>query len=431
MVRGSRFIRMKTKTFFMKTYGCKMSQYDSEQIREFLVSGGMIESDLQSADIVIVNGCSVTANSERKIRQFLRSSNRTHQPEMLILTGCYAKSLTLQNASIDTVEVHLIEKNDLKRWTELLSLDTSLHFSPVIHGLKDRTRAFVKIQDGCNQFCSYCIIPYLRGRVKSRDESEIFEELDQIEQNEIKEIVLTGIHIGQYGQERKNGDSLAGLVKHILDRYDFPRVRLSSIEPTEVTDELIELFTSYPQLCPFFHISLQSASDRVLSMMNRPYQIAFFKELCGKLCTRIPNVGISTDIIVGFPGETEEDFACSMKVVEEIPFVRVHIFPYSDRPFAKSSSMPGKIPGNIIKERARALHTAAHDSIRRFYESQIGHKHSMLVETINDELAHGYSENYLSLSLTASEGVKENQIIEVTGKELLQVNGDWKLVVEG
>ncbi len=408
-------------TFFIKTFGCKINQYDSELLKKFLEKKGLKYSEFINADVVIVNGCSVTANSERKARQFIRKIKRKNPHSKIILTGCYAKRLFLSKESLNE-GIKVLDIKDLSSLCKALNLSINKNFYP-IEGLSEHTRTFIKIQEGCDNFCSYCIIPFLRGKPKSRVPADIFRELEKIQNKGIKEIVLSGIHLGKYGYDLKNENvNLSSLLKNILENFDFPRVRLSSIEPMEITDELIEIVASSDRICKHLHIPLQSGSDIILKKMNRPYTRKDYLSLINKIIKKIPDLGISTDIIVGFPGESESDFYATVDVLKQIDFVRIHIFPYSDRPFTKASKMPNKLHRDIIKKRIKVLKQHAYQSRLRFHSKFIGKKLKILIENYKNLFSYGYSDNYIHVIV--EKNINPNTIIMAIAKKIVNINND-------
>ncbi|MBP7460338.1 MAG: MiaB/RimO family radical SAM methylthiotransferase, partial [Candidatus Delongbacteria bacterium] len=269
----------------------------------------------------------------------------------------------------------------------------------LIHNFEDRTRAFIKIQDGCENFCSYCVIPYLRGKYRSRPPDNVLDQINLLEAKDIKEIVLTGIHIGKYGMENQN-PQLVSLLKTILSFSRIPRVRLSSIEPQEISDELIELIATEPRICRHLHIPLQSGSDRILNLMNRHYSVHFYQTLIRKLRDRMPEIGIGMDVIVGHPSESEQDFMDTYHFIKHLPPVMLHVFSYSDRPLTQAGQMEPKVPPDEIQARANQLITLSRYKKQEFCRGFIGQKMEVLIESSpqDGKWYNGLTGNYIRVN---------------------------------
>ena len=281
-----------------------------------------------------------------------------------------------------------------------------------------RARAVVKIQDGCDQFCSYCIIPYLRGPLTSRASDEITGEIASLAASGIKEVVLTGIHMGKYEAMSRGANNLAALLRIILKETDIARIRLSSIEPVEVTDELIDVISESKRIAPHLHIPLQSGADRILSAMNRPYGAAQFISLIKKARSCLPeDLAITTDIIVGFPGETDTDFAVTLNLAAKLSFSKIHIFKYSDRPLAASSGLPDKVHADVKKERAAELRLLGDKMASEFRLSQLGREMTVIVESSRDGFSYGISGNYLLVSFSGNISKGDMVTVTATGEK--------------
>ena len=412
-------------TFHIKTFGCKVNQYDGRKLAEYLQEKGYIQVSLQEAQAIVVNGCSVTARSEQKIRQFIRSRQKETPGKKIVITGCYANRMFLSGEEPPD-KIYFAPENNHKIWDDLFPFLPDKKSSEQFL-LRDRTRAFIKIQDGCRQFCSYCIVPYVRGSNQSRKPDKIYDELERASQQGIQEIVLSGVHVGQYGQDLSEGLSLTQLMKGIRKRFSFERIRLSSIEVTEITSELIELIKSSP-FCRHLHIPLQSGSDHILAGMNRSYRREDFLSLVKKIRDSVPLIGISTDIIAGFPGESMEDFEQTRDILHQIPFVKVHVFPYSSRPFTAAASFGNKVPPSQIKERASILREDASASNFSFYSSMEGKKLLVLNEKYSRGFIHGYSDNYLKIETPVAQPLNHNTIVEVKGIQVRQTLKETTLI---
>lgn len=404
-------------TFYIKTFGCKVNQYDSQKLAEYLYSRGYCCDNLSRASNIIVNSCSVTARSEQKIRQFIRKHKNTFC--RFILTGCYAQRLMLTGQDISG-NVTLVSKDNKNHWEKLFPIRPE-NIKQSLYPPSCKTRAFIKIQDGCRQYCSYCIIPFLRGPDKSRSPREILSELESVYARGVREVVLTGIHIGRYGQDLPEKYSLSSLCRIIQKQFSFDRIRLSSIEYNEVTPDLIELLQE-PPFCRHLHIPLQSGSNRILKAMNRSYCREDFIELLLRLRDEIPLMGISTDIIAGFPEETSKDFDRTRQILHTFPFVRVHVFPYSKRPLTAAASFNNALEQNEIKQRAALLRKDTLNSTFRFYTSMREKTLPMLTESCshNINIIKGYSDNYLNLQVNTDIPVRPNTLINVRGQYVQQ-----------
>lgn len=393
------------KTFSLYTLGCKVNQYNSWYIRENLLSSGWEEKE--EGKYAIINGCSVTQVAERKTRKLIYRATRENK--MVILTGCFARSLS-------TPEEGFLVFPQEERVIEFLLGRKPPH--KTLTSFKGRARALVKIQEGCLNFCSYCIVPFLRGRFYSRPMEEILEEVRNLSCTH-SEIVLTGTHLGQYGNDLHPPLKFPTLVSRILETIPTGvRLRLSSIEVTEITPPLLDLF-SHPQLCPHLHIPLQSGDREILRKMNRPYTPDFFLRKVEEIRERFPDIALTTDVMVGFPGEKEEHFSHTLKLVEEIGFPRIHIFPYSPRPLTPAASLPGEVPERTKKERENILRELAIRISHRYRRKFLGKIKVVVVEYKKRKGFYGgYTENYIWVQLKktppSSRGkIQKVKIVEV------------------
>lgn len=347
---------MSRPTFLIIALGCKVSQYDAAVLKRSLLSSGFILSS-KSPDLVIINTCSVTKNAVTKDKHTIRKMQANFPKAKLVVMGCWPQ--TDDKIEIDGVLLWGVGKLDLLHKT-ILKLFPRIKNQPIIleTGLivpSDKSRYFLKVGDGCNQFCSYCIIPYARGPIVSRQVAELKSEVIAATSAGYQEIVLSGIHLGRYGQDLKNRSSLVALIKDLLTIPDLGRLRLSSIEINEVDDELIALMKNNEKICQHLHISLQSGSDKILKLMRRPYSTAYFEERVIKLRSAMPNIAISTDIIVGFPGEGGEDFADTCRFVESISFSKIHVFAFSAHEKTPAYNLPDRVAYDKIKQRSKIL----------------------------------------------------------------------------
>jgi len=415
------------------TLGCKVNQYETEAIREsFRQHGAAIVPSEEPADVYIVNTCTVTNMADRKSRQLIRRMKKINPDALMVVTGCYA-----QVASEDLEkmpDVDLIVGNNLKseivprvyelleggpeqpERTEILPYRELAGYEDmgiITASETDMSRAYIKIQEGCNRFCSYCLIPYARGNVRSRPLSEILEEAEMLLGEGFHELVLTGINTALYGAEegfdfdrRPDEAELSGLeaVVRRLDEMDGDfRIRLSSLEPTVVDIGHIERIVRYDRLCHHLHLALQSGSDSVLRSMNRHYTKEEYLRIVNALREYDPDFGITTDIIVGFPGETEADFEETMDVVRRSGFGRTHIFRYSSRKGTRAADFSNMVPGSVRNERAHRLEALSEEVAREFEEKNYGRMHSVLIEKTEDGFATGYTENYIRVYIPDAE----------------------------
>ncbi|MDA3802824.1 MAG: tRNA (N(6)-L-threonylcarbamoyladenosine(37)-C(2))-methylthiotransferase MtaB [Patescibacteria group bacterium] len=365
--------------FLIYSLGCKVNQYDSSSLRHKLENIGFNYNN-NNPGLVIINTCSVTKSAITKDRQLYNKLSKKFPQCKFVIMGCWPQTDTEAKDSKS-----FLNKKDIYFWgvgehnqliNEIISLFPECEFklenkdkSNLVS--TDKSRYFLKIGDGCNQFCSYCIIPYARGRLKSRSSKKLINEVKEASNKGFKEIVLSGIHLGQYGYDKKGKElNLTELLKELLKIDNKIRFRLSSIEVNEVSDELIELMSTEKQICPHLHISLQSGSNKILKLMNRPYKTKIFKERIEKLRKSLPDIAITTDIIVGFPGETNKDFQESYDFAKEIKFSKVHVFSYSAHEKTASYNFPNKVSVKDIKERSKMLRELS-DKLETEYKKKI------------------------------------------------------------
>jgi threonylcarbamoyladenosine tRNA methylthiotransferase MtaB len=415
------------------TLGCKVNQYETEAVIDIFIDNGYQIVDFsEKADLYIVNSCTVTNEAARKTRQIARRAKRNAPESIVAIVGCYTQAFPDEVSEIEEIDFIMGSNNKAKilnKAEEMMagnSIENELkEYSQLkeyeeleLKRLSNTTRANVKIEDGCNQFCSYCIIPYARGPVRSRKEDDVVEEIRRLSQQGVKEIILTGTHLGAYGSEKGNNKALTQLMQSLTELEELKRVRLSSIEGTEIDQGIIDLIAEEEMFCPHLHLPLQSGSDQILKAMNRPYTVAEFKETVAELRERIPELAVTTDVIVGFPGETEETFAETMKVVEEIGFSKVHVFPYSAREGTPAAEMD-QINGNIIKDYSKKLRLLNESLMLNYQKEFIGQEKEVLIEEVRDHktnLLTGYTDNYLKVLLAGSDGLK-NQLVKVRLEE--------------
>lgn len=388
------------------TLGCKVNQYETEAIRERFEAAGYENAGEDDADIVIVNSCTVTAESDRKTRQLCRKYRHQFPCAAIVLTGCMAQAFPEEAAALDCADVVIGNRDAglvLSKAEEFLRthariVDVSAHEktdvynTPMISGFEEHTRAFMKIEDGCQRYCSYCIIPTARGAVRSKPVARIETEAGQLSQNGYREIVLVGINLSSYG--RDTGDSLCDAVSAVCATPGIARVRLGSLEPDLLSDADLRRLAAEPKFCPQFHLSLQSGCDSTLKRMVRHYDTAFYTDLVERIRGTFRNAAITTDVMVGFPGETQEEFTQSLNYVNKIGFARSHVFAYSRRDGTKAASMPGQVTRAEKSRRAKIMAEAARQSMLRFHESQVGQTANVLFEETRGGILSGYTENY-------------------------------------
>ena len=414
------------------TLGCKVNQYESQAMSEKAAANGYeIASADEEADIYVVNSCTVTAESDRKTRQAVRRFKRNHPESIVVLTGCMPQAFPQDAERLEQADIVLGNRNNSKLFELINSyfscgrriIDIEEHkngdkFSGGdISGFDRRTRAVVKIEDGCNRFCSYCIIPYSRGRVRSKPIDELKEELHKLSEAGFAEVVLVGINLSAYGTDI--GLSICDAVE-LADSMNFKRVRLGSLEPDHITDEVIKRLSKLQSFCPQFHISLQSGCDNTLKAMNRHYSAEEYSELCKKLRASFPDAAITTDIMVGFPTESEEDFAENVRFAQKIGFEKVHVFPYSPREGTKAAKMP-QIEKSVKEKRSHIMIEKTEEIRREFLKSQIGKIVEVLFETRHsDGYIEGYTRNYTPVKVKGELPCGEILKVKITA-----VDGDF------
>ena len=374
----------------------------------FEAAGYELAQEISKAEVIVVNTCTVTAVSSQKSRQMIRRAAGANKNCVLAVVGCYAQSEPDEISKIDGVDV-IIGTKDRVRIVELVEAALKNHGEKILQvgnvdDIRDfeelphtphRTRAFLKIEDGCNNFCSYCIIPYVRGRVRSRSLESIRAECLQLKAAGFKEIVLTGIHIGAYGRDFHNKINLVDAIKTVLDAANPLRLRLGSLESAELTDELIDLIKSDGRICNHVHLPLQSGSDEILKAMRRPYSTKNFAELTARLVREVPNISIGTDLIVGFPGETDKNFGETLEFIQAQPFSKIHVFPYSARVGTVAAKLPNQIPSQIKKFRAGQALEISRAKAENFSARLIGKTVEIIAETSEGGLVDGLTKNYV------------------------------------
>jgi threonylcarbamoyladenosine tRNA methylthiotransferase MtaB len=414
----------------ISTLGCKVNQYESAGILDKLDKNVFLPVPFHTkADCYIINTCTVTGLTDCQSRQIIRRAIRMNPDASIIVTGCYAQVASGDIAKIPgvTLIVGTAEKENIPKFIEhlvkggpqLLVTDIcqSREFSR-LSPLKfpGHTRAFLKIQDGCNNFCSYCIVPYARGPSKSLAEREVFHKIETLARTGYREMVLTGIHLGVYGEDLAPPSNLFNILKYVEKNKSVERVRLSSIEVTEITDDMIRLMKKSTILCRHLHIPLQSGDDRILAAMKRHYDSAYFKNRIEEICRALPHIAIGIDVMVGFPGEGEEAFHNTITLVEELPIAYVHVFPYSERPGTLAIELPGKVNDAVKKKRSEIVRNLGSIKRKIFAERFIGEKLAILVEDKKDKETgsmKGFSDNYIPVVIRNGNSSLVNHIVNV------------------
>ncbi|RCW45398.1 threonylcarbamoyladenosine tRNA methylthiotransferase MtaB [Halanaerobium sp. MA284_MarDTE_T2] len=412
------------------TLGCRVNQYETEAMIDlFTDSGFEIVDYSKSADVYIINSCTVTNEAARKTRQIARRAKRANPNSLVGIVGCYTQAFPDEVESIDEIDFIMGSSGKLQIVNKVSELLAGDEFDAEIKDYKElndyeglevkrltnTTRANVKIEDGCNQFCTYCIIPYARGPVRSRSEKSVIEEVKNLCSQGVKEIILTGTHLGAYGSDKKNKDALAELIEKILDISDIKRIRLSSIEETEISDKLIALIAEEKRVCSHLHLPLQSGSDKILKAMNRPYLREDFIETVEKIRKLVPDIAITTDIIVGFPGENNESFSKTVEIVKEVEFSKIHVFPFSIREGTKAAEMKNKLPGDIISAYSKKLRDVNEELMLKYQRKFINKVKEVLVEEERDHrtgMLTGFTDNYLKV-LFAGPDAAQNSLLKV------------------
>ena len=393
------------------TLGCKVNQYETNAMaQEFLEKSYEVVEHTEIADIYVINTCTVTNMSDRKSRQMLRRVKELNENAIVVACGCYAQVAKSELEKIEEVDlilgnnekkniVELVEKFVKTKKKELEIEDVMnqkeyVEFGDVVY--TEKTRAVIKVQDGCDRFCSYCIIPYARGRVRSRKKDIIISEIRKIAKEGIKEVVITGIHIASYGKDFKEDYKLINLLEEINKIEGIKRIRLGSLEPLLITEEFVNRLVKLEKICHHFHLSLQSGCDKTLKRMNRRYTIEEFRNIVNLLRKNYEDVNLTTDIIVGFPGETDEEFDKTYEFLKEIKFYKMHVFKYSQRKGTKAAVMSGQIDGNKKEERSRKLIELSNINEKEYNENYVGKEVEILWEEKKEEFYRGHTKNYIS-----------------------------------
>ena len=415
----------RTTTAAIYTLGCKVNQYESQEMLTRLSEAGYEITDAKDdADVYIVNSCTVTAESSRKTRQAVRRFKKEHPDAAVVLTGCYPQAFAEEAKRLTEADIVLGNRSngELAERLEAYFADQQRiaatrpherddgYSGGVIQCFEGHTRAFIKIQDGCNRYCSYCIIPKARGFSRSKPLTDIEKEVALLAGNGYKELVFVGINLSAYG--RDIGLTLCDALKIAERTPGIERIRLGSLEPDHITDEVIGRLRKLTKFCPQFHLSLQSGCDRTLKRMNRHYTANEYAALCEKLKAAFDDLSLTTDIIVGFPGETEEDFRETMVFAERIGFMKIHVFPFSPREGTPAFGYPDRVPNAVKEARCAALQTEADAMRETFLRQYVGKTVKVLFETAKGDLQHGYTKNYTPVA-ALSDGALTGEILPV------------------
>lgn len=410
------------------TLGCKVNQYETEAIKEIFINNGWEIAEFSDiCDAYVINTCTVTHLSDRKSRQMIRRAYTKNKNAVIAVLGCFAQMSPKEVEKIEGVSIVIGTKNKLKAY-ELISkkakenivtpVDKEDYEDMEITLFESKTRAIIKAQDGCNNFCSYCIIPYARGRIRSRNPENIYNECLRLSENGFLEIVLAGIHICSYGKDLQDYDLLK-LLKKIHKIEGIKRIRLSSIEPNAFTDEFIYALKDLPKVCHHFHISLQSGCDETLKRMNRKYDSLFYKNICDKILKEFPDSAITTDLIVGFPGESEEEFSKTKEFINSIPFYQIHTFKYSKREGTKAALMENQVSPEVKDKRSKEIIKISQEKQKEFEEKHLGNEVEILIESIQkDGFFMGHTKNYLPVYVKSCDNIKDKIIkVKITNYE--------------
>ncbi len=395
-------------------------------IQQFIENGYEIIEHTKKADIYIINTCTVTNMSDRKSRQMLRRMKEQNENAVVVAVGCYAQVAKEELRKIPEIDLVLGNNEKLKITDYVKDYieknENQIEIEDVMHSKEyydfgdvtftEKTRAVIKIQDGCDRFCSYCIIPYARGRVRSRKPESVVSEVEKIAKEGIKEVVITGIHIASYGKDFKNDYRLIDLLEELNKINGIERIRLGSIEPLLITEEFVNRLKKLEKVCHHFHLSLQSGCDETLKRMNRRYTTTEFKEIVKRLRNTYEDVMLTTDIIVGFPGETEEEFKETYRFLKDIKFYKMHIFKYSPRKGTKAAEMKNQVNGNIKEERSRKLIELSDINEKEYNEEYIGKEVEILFEEEKEGVYKGHTQNYI-LAYYNTDKKLENKIVKV------------------
>lgn len=447
---------MKQKTVAFCTLGCKVNQYETNaMMQNFIQAGYEIVEFEEKADIYVINTCTVTNMADKKSRQMLRRVKEINPDSILVAVGCYAQvakekleeipeinlilGVNEKNEIVEYVEETMLEKSKIEKVSDVAKQEEFVEFGPITY--TEKTRAVIKVQDGCNQFCSYCIIPYARGRIRSRRPEWVMAEITRIAEKGIKEVVLTGIHLASYGKDfaknivadisndfeyetDKKEFLLIDLLEEIQTIEGIERIRLGSLEPTLITGDFVKRLSKLSKICDQFHLSLQSGCDETLKRMNRKYTTAEFESGVELLRKAYPEVHLTTDIIVGFPGETKGEFQKTYEFLKRIKFYKMHIFKYSPRSGTVAAKMPNQIAGNIKEERSNQLIELSDYNEEMYQKQYIGKQVEVLLEDREGDYIKGHTTNYMVVKVETQEELENTiQRIKITSIDNIELVG--------
>ena len=415
------------KTFYIKTLGCKVNSYESEFIRNLLLNEGFNEVDI-NADVVIVNTCTVTNTADNKSKQVINNIKKNNPYAIVVAMGCFCQFREKEIDSLIDADIIIGNKDKSKileyinefiktnkRIIKFYDMSNQEFEDMEVKKYNHHHRAFIKIQDGCNNFCSYCIIPYVRGRVRSKDFNKCLIEVGDLALSGHKEIVLSGIHTGQYNSD---GKRLSDLINEISKIEGIQRIRLSSVEIVELDDDMMKIIKNNNKFVSHLHIPLQAGSDNVLKLMNRRYDRNYFIEKVKEIKEARNDISLSTDIIVGFPGESEEDFNDTLELCKEVGFSKIHVFPYSDRNGTVASKMQNKIPGDIKKNRVHRLIELGNTLEKEYFKKFILKEVEILIEEEKEGYYYGFTSNYIPLKLKGNYNINEIYNIKLNKEDI-------------
>ncbi|MDY3118874.1 MAG: tRNA (N(6)-L-threonylcarbamoyladenosine(37)-C(2))-methylthiotransferase MtaB [Peptoniphilus sp.] len=426
------------RRFKIYTLGCKVNQYETEAVEEMLEQKGYVRDEGMDVDLALINSCTVTNESDRKSRQIIRRHKRENPHCKVVVFGCYAQVSAEEVAKIDGVDLILGTKDraslpdyvdELFRGAEKIvhveAHEQGEDFEHLkIKEIEGRTRAYMKVQDGCNQYCTYCIIPYARGFIRSRRMDDALAEAERLAESGFKEIVLTGIHVGSYGKDLDDGNDLVDLIEAMDRVAGIERIRLSSIEPMTITDDFLLRVAKLKNFMPHFHLSLQSGAEKTLKEMNRNYTPGEYRDTVARIRKVFPDAGITTDVIVGFPGESEADFRESLAFVKDMGFSRLHVFPYSKRKNTPAARRKDQVPGNVKKDRAARMIALGDAMATDFVNKRIGTTYPLLFEEQKGDKYYGYTPNYIRVAVSGKEDLRNTlQCVTIEGEEAGDVVG--------
>ena len=422
------------------TLGCKVNQYETNAMEEsFISSGYEIVNFEEKADIYVINTCTVTNMSDKKSRQMLRKAKQLNKDAIVVAVGCYAQVSKENLEKIEEVDLILgnNEKKEIVKYVEEFEKEKIIHLEDVLHQKEfidfgtttnmEKTRAVIKVQDGCDRFCSYCIIPYARGRVRSRKLESVVEEVKCLAKKGVKEVVLTGIHIASYGKDFKENITLIDLLEEINKIEGIERIRLGSLEPTIINEEFLRRLSKLEKICHHFHLSLQSGCDDTLKRMNRRYTTKEFEHVTKLLRATYKDVILTTDIIVGFPGETEKEFTKTYEFLKRIAFYKMHIFKYSRRKGTKADLMENQVSPQIQEERSKKLIELSNKNQEEYNKEYVGKTVEVLFEEQDGEYIKGHTANYLVVKVKDSNIEKYHN--EIQAVKILSIDDEELIAI--